>query len=180
MLYRIHKKVKMEIIDYRDKLKWNPRRGHWAKRDLNKVNKIILHQELGAGNTESVHNYHTSKECHVSPGRGTPKICYHYVIEFDGSIKWVNDLDDNVWHTKGQNSTGIGIMLQGDFDGPNHNGKNEPTEEQEKSYYYLAEYLMNKLNLSIDDLYRHADFGKPACPGDIASQWVVNLKNQEA
>ncbi len=38
-------------------LKWHPKR-RWAVRDLTRINKIIIHQELGEADIESVNQYH--------------------------------------------------------------------------------------------------------------------------
>ena len=92
----------------------------WGYRPVSMIDKIIVHQELGEGNTLAVHNYHISPENHVKPGKGAPKIMYHWTIEKDGWVYQVNDVVDVVWHTKGQNLSGLGIMLVGDFDGEDH------------------------------------------------------------
>ena len=167
----------MEIKDVREVWPWNPRRGKWDKRDLARINKIVLHQELGEGSGLVVHTYHTSKDCHISPGIGTPRICYHFVIEKNGTIYWCNDLEDVVWHTKGQNLSGVGIMLVGDFDGKDHSGESVPTIEQEQSFYELVDMLIDDLDLLHTEIYGHCDFGKPACPGNIAYDWVKNFRS---
>ena len=166
------------IIDYRNNLNWNPRRAQWKKRSLQKIDKIILHQGLSGGDADAIHRYHTSKECHISLGRGTPRICYTFVIEFNGDIKQVNSLNDVVWHTRGQNRKGIGVLLQGDFNGVKHKGKHVPTDEQEIAYRWLMRYLLENLALAPESLKTHANFGKPACPGYVAEKWVQNLKEE--
>ena len=166
----------MEIKDVRDTLQKNPHGKVWGQRDLAQINRIILHQELGEGTTESVNNYHISDACHVSSG-GTPKICYHFTIEKDGSVYWCNSLEEIVWHTKTQNTCGVGIMLVGDFDGENHVGKSVPTEEQEKSFYKLTRMLLSDLELPCSEVYGHCHFGKPACPGTVAEQWIENIRS---
>lgn len=166
----------MEIRDVRETWPWNPRRGKWDQRDLSVVNKIILHQELGESTGRGVHDYHTSINCHISPGKGTPRICYHFVIEKDGVVYWCNNLDDVVWHTKGQNTSGVGIMLQGDFDGIGHQGKSQPTQAQEESFYELVDMLTSELEIPYSEIYGHCDFGKPACPGTIPYTWIENIK----
>ncbi len=136
----------------------------WGQRPVSMIEKIIVHQELGEGNTLAVHNYHISETSHLKRG-GAPKIAYHYTIEKDGTVYLVNDHTDIVWHCRGQNMGSIGIMLVGDFDGENHVGKSKPTEEQLASLDQLFSNLRSELNLSKDSIYGHRDFGKPSCPG---------------
>jgi len=85
-----------------------------------------------------------------------------------------------VWHCKGQNTAGIGILILGDFDGPSYTGKDvEPTEAQLKSLGALINNLLSRENLAISkqDTYGHADFGKDNCPGTVVSNFIDKFKN---
>lgn len=136
----------------------------WGKRTESIIDKIIVHQALGEIDTIGVHNYHISEKSHLKKG-GAPKIAYHFSIEKSGKTYLVNDLTDVVWHCKGQNLRSIGILVCGDFDGPNHVGKSSPTEEQLKSLKGLLDRLTSELSIPKKEVYGHCDFGKPACPG---------------
>ncbi len=170
----------LEIVDLTAALPWNPDPDHneWPQRDYRKIDKVILHQELGNGSVESVNAYHISETSHIAPGVGAPHIAYHYAIRKNGEIVLCNDPQDVTWHCKGQNQTSIGIMLVGDFTGPGHNG-GVPTNEQREAFFELADYLMNEFDLSPEDFFGHCDFGKPACPGDEAYSWIRELKEKE-
>jgi N-acetyl-anhydromuramyl-L-alanine amidase AmpD len=157
-------------------LKWHAER-RWSVRDLTSVNRIIIHQELDEANVEAVNRYHL-KPNHISK-RGCPHFCYHYGIEKTGEIIQVNELYHITWHTTGQNDTGIGIMLVGDFAGPGHEtGTSEPGPEQMNSLGELCDYLMKAFTLSNQDVYGHYHFGKRACPGYTLQSWIEEKRKK--
>ncbi|MDP8257103.1 MAG: peptidoglycan recognition family protein [Candidatus Alcyoniella australis] len=169
------------IIRLVESLPWNPSRPRWPQqRDLEKIDRVILHQSLGhadpSGNRDvfGINNYHVSPGNHISAG-GCPHICYHLVVDDDGSIYQTNELTDVVWHCKGQNSRSIGIMLVGNFAGPGHSG-GEPTEAQEQAFIALTKHLVKTLGLAMDGFFGHRDFGKLACPGTTAYGWIKKLR----
>ena len=169
------------IIHLVEKLPWNPNRPRWPqKRDLEKIDRVILHQSLGHADTSGnrdvfgINNYHVSPGNHISAG-GCPHICYHHCIDDDGSIYLCNELTDVVWHCAEQNSRSVGVMLVGDFAGPGHSG-GEPTAAQEQAFLALAGHLMATLGLPTTAFFGHCDFGKPACPGSTAFGWIEKLR----
>jgi len=165
----------MEILNLTQKLDWHPTR-RWRTRELTKINKVIIHQELGEGSIENVNRYHI-KPNHMSL-KGCPRICYHYGIRENGEVVQMNELSHIVWHTKGQNTNAIGIMLVGNFAGPGHNtGTRDPSKAQMDSLEELVGYLLKSFNFTHQDLYGHYHFGKPACPGYIVQDWIENLRN---
>jgi len=165
----------MNIINLTAVLPWNPKR-QWGTRELSRINKIIVHQELGEGTIEQVNRYHI-KPNHISP-KGCPHFCYHYGIRKNGEVIQANELSQITWHTKGQNGVAIGIMLVGNFAGPGHSvGTSEPTTEQLKSLDELVSYLKKSFNLSNQEVFGHYHFGKPACPGTIVQEWIENYRN---
>ena len=166
----------MEIKNLVNQLEWHPTR-RWASRQLSEIKKIIIHQELGEGSIENVNTYHIHPN-HIS-SKGCPRICYHYGIRKNGEIVQLNELSNIVWHTKGQNRVGIGILLVGNFEGPGHNtGTSEPSEKQILALDFLCKYLMEVFHFSNQELYGHYHFGKPACPGYIIEDWIENKRNQ--
>ena len=149
-------------------------------REATPIDRVILHQSLGhadpSGNRDvfGINNYHISTGNHISAG-GCPHICYHWVLDDDGSIYLCNELSDVVWHCKGQNARSIGVMLVGNFAGPGHPG-GEPTTAQEQAFFAVAEHLMEVLGLTPESFAGHADFGKLACPGNTAYGWIEKLR----
>lgn len=154
----------------------NPRNPKWGRRLVSAIKKIVVHQELGEGDTKAVHTYHISPTSHLKPGVGAPSIAYHYTIEKDGTVYDVNDDTSVTWHTAGQNMKALGIMLVGDFTGPGHTGKSEPTEEQLGSLIRLLDVLCERYDITRDSVYGHKDFGKQACPGDIVMRAILEYK----
>jgi len=165
----------MEIKNLISQLEWHSTR-RWGVRQLSKISRIIIHQELGDGSIEEVNAYHI-KPNHISP-MGCPRICYHYGIRKNGEIVQMNELSSVVWHTKGQNSKAIGIMLVGNFAGMGHTAATgEPSKEQIDSLNFLCDYLLKAFNFSNQELYGHYHYGKPACPGYFVSEWIENKRN---
>ena len=80
-----------------------------------------------------------------------------------------------MWHTRGQNTSGIGIVLLGNFNGPSYKGTNEPTESQLNNTNRLIDFLLKRDDIKINpsEVYGHKDFGKENCPGTIAYKNIV-------
>jgi N-acetyl-anhydromuramyl-L-alanine amidase AmpD len=166
----------MEIVNLVDKLEWHPTR-RWSIRQLSQIKKIIIHQELGEGSIENVNKYHIGPN-HIS-SKGCPRICYHYGIRKNGEIAQLNELSSMVWHTKGQNREGIGILVVGNFAGTGHTAaSSEPTNEQLASLAFLVDYLKQAFDFSNQELFGHYHFGKPACPGFVISEWIEKQRNE--
>ena len=166
----------MDIINKIKELPWHSTR-KWSKRSLSRINKIVVHQELANGTTESVNRYHITPgpQNHLSK-RGAPHFAYHFGIEKDGTVIQANNLSDITWHTKNHNTKGIGIMLVGDFSGPDHAG-GEPTDRQILAIEDLIDHILKKIkHLNKYGLYGHSDFNKPACPGYAIMDFIEDYK----
>ena len=175
-LKRFMKNKKLNIIDAN--LDRNPRYPNWGKRAPHLITKIIIHQSLADWTTKRTHEYHISKESHLKPGTGAPAIAYHYTIERDGTIYKCNEHTDITWHTAGENISGLGICILGDFSWKeNVNGK-APTQEQIKSLRELLNYLTHRLKISKTNVYGHKDFGKESCPGFVLYDFISDYKDE--
>ncbi len=161
----------MKITTQTTSLPWHPSR-RWSSRSLLMINKIIIHQELADGSVAEVNNYHIRPGNHISKS-GCPHLCYHYGIEKTGEIIMANEIHHITWHTAGQNESGIGILLTGDFDGPGHVGTAVgPGEKQMEALAELCETLQHAFGLDNRAVFGHCHFGKPACPGWILEEWI--------
>lgn len=167
----------MNIQNKVKELPWHTSRV-WQKRSVTAIKKVILHQELGEGPIENVNRYHITPgpNNHVS-SRGCPHFCYHYGIAKDGEIIQANELSDITWHCKGQNEISVGIMLVGNFKGPEYDlGKEGPTEEQMSAMKWLVPHLLDMLKLSNQEVYGHYHYGKPACPGYAVMNYIEGIR----
>lgn len=133
---------------------------------MRKINKIIIHcTDSLWGSVKEITRWH--KE------RGFYTIGYHYVIyngfltykqlkdggrnlNFDGEIAPGRDVNEIGAHCKGQNKDSIGISLV---------GIDKFTENQLKNLRRFCIELIEKYNLTVDDIYGHYEFDPhKTCP----------------
>jgi N-acetyl-anhydromuramyl-L-alanine amidase AmpD len=165
----------MKIINKINILPWHTKL-YWSERKLTSIDKIIIHQELGEASIESVNQYHIQPN-HISK-EGCPHFCYHYGIRKNGEVVQANELSHICWHTKTQNSVGIGIMLCGNFNGSGYSlGEDSPSKEQFDSLEALTTYLKSAFGFDNQHLFGHYHFGKPACPGYATEKWIELKRN---
>ena len=123
------------------------------------INKIILHcsatPEDRKVTVEEIDKWH--KE------RGFKSIGYHYVIYLDGSIYKGREEDEIGSHTIGQNTNSIGICYIGGCDSK-MNPKDTRTDAQKESLIMLVKNLLDKYELTSEDVYGHYQFAAKACP----------------
>lgn len=142
----------LKIID--ERLEMNS--SQLKARPLNKIYLIILHHTAGRGMTvQEINKMHKTKNKWAGIG-------YHFYIRQDGSVFKGRDIKYIGAHCAGNNSSSIGIALEGDF------RKDKPTKEQLKSAKTLVQKLMSE-NKSIKRVLNHNDLYSTQCP-------VVNLK----
>lgn len=140
----------MEII------KHNLKFGAMTPRNLKKIVLIILHHQCGKGQSvEQIHEYHKTKNKWAGIG-------YNYFIDFDGNIHEGRPVEFVPAHCNGNNTSSIGICLEGDF------RKDKPTEKQLAACKELIKYLRNKFP-KIGKVLNHNDLYATLCP-------VINLK----
>jgi len=125
---------------------------------LNNPDKIILHHSLTKDG--EVKDYDSIKKYHIKT-LGWIDIGYHYLIEKVGDkyeILRGRDERDSGAHTKGENTTSIGICLVGNFDiAP------PPKEQLEQLYILIEDIFARHGKLPI---YTHNHFASyKTCPG---------------
>ncbi|MDU3843683.1 MAG: N-acetylmuramoyl-L-alanine amidase [Clostridium perfringens] len=116
----------------------------------NNPNKIIIHNADHPNcSVYDVDRWHK--------GNGWSGIGYHYFIRKDGSVWTGRPENAKGAHTIGQNSSSIGICLEGAL------MREKPTRAQLNSLYYLiADIRARRGNLPV---YGHKDFNNTDCPG---------------
>lgn len=173
----------MEIKNVVKTLEWHPTR-RWGQRQLHVIHEVVVHQAASKGATaEAVNRYHITPTAdrdgdgvveawernHITP-TGCPHICYHFVIENDGTVKQCNELTDVTWHAKGHNIVALGILVAGYFKGPGHPKAGDPSEAQKKSLLALLEFLRKSFpKMPKANYIGHCEVdpqNKAACPGD--------------
>ena len=177
------------IVDIRGRLPRNPSGRGWGRRRSSDILGVVFHQTLGTGDVYSVARYHVSPESHLAPGKGAPSIAYAFFIDTDGTIYQCNDLEDITWSQGGPaagpnggqpNTNYLSVVLRGDFHGPGHDGKGDPSVAQLASAAALWRWLRDSLGLAESALYGHHDFGKPACPGFKVGDLIEDLREEPA
>jgi len=155
----------------------------WKKRSLKHIDRVIVHQTAGGDDPYATSRYHIRPN-HVSP-YGMPGIGYHFYIpklpKVDSKqrifVFQVNPLENLTWHTKGCNTTGVGVVCGGSFYHPQwRGGKENPTSSQMKAVSGIWMYLKEMFNLTDRGLYGHFQFGKAACPGQKLEEWVQRTR----
>ena len=133
------------------------------KNDMNKrkqTTMIILH--CSATREGQDYSVDTIRKWHVA--RGFSTIGYHFVIHLDGKIEAGRQIGIIGAHCKGHNANSIGIVYVGGLDN-NMKPKDTRTIEQKQSLYKLIFELLDKYNLTVNDVYTHNYFNKlKECP----------------
>lgn len=125
-----------------------------------KVKEIILHcaatPEGKAFTAKDIDRMHRQ--------RGFRKIGYHYVIDLNGKVEKGRADNENGAHTIGHNSIALGICYIGGVAKDGKTPKDTRTEQQKVALYELVNELMEKYNLTLDDVHGHYEFANKACP----------------
>lgn len=153
----------------------------WSKRPISAIDRVIVHQTMGAGTVEDINRYHVgTANNHISP-TGCPHICYHFVIDKEGIICLTNRMSDLVWHARGSNYHSIGIMILGDFAGPGHLGTDIVNDEQLDALDRLLNLLCESYDIDKNNIKGHNEVSnKLACPGTDIQEYInTHWRNDE-
>jgi N-acetyl-anhydromuramyl-L-alanine amidase AmpD len=141
----------------------------YATRTLNKITHITIHHSAAPANVapDRVAAYHVNTV-------GWPGIGYHFYVEPDGEIFQVNRLETVSYHVGNSNSYAVGICVSGTFNGV------VPTPRQIEQAGHLIAWLMQKLNIKIENIMGHKEFPENVteCPGNDwldGKQWKQAL-----
>jgi hypothetical protein len=86
-------------------------------------------------------------------------IGYHFMIDRAGRIWEGRSLAYEGAHVAGMNMQNIGVMLLGNFD------EQKPAAEQVSALFMLVDVLLEKYDISGEEIYGHCDLAQSACPG---------------
>lgn len=120
------------------------------------INKIVLHTTEG-GFRGAMREFMDSAF----------KKSAHYMVRTDGIVVRLVSDDDIAWHVHDQNSDLLGIEMVGHHNLP-------ITAKQTKVTARLAMYLMEKYNLTVDDIVAHSSLDDKRDPGEQNMRAVID------
>lgn len=139
----------------------------WGWRPLSSIKSIVLHHTDNF-TLKQIHSKHTSHG--YLDKKGAPFIAYHFLILENGTILWLNHLQDRVWHARDANFHTIGVALHGNL------VDTSPTRKQIESLKALTKALKTSLGLEKLPLIGHGElteYGNDTeCPGKHGRQLV--------
>ena len=149
------------IVDVVDKLEKNPDK-HYDTRPLSQITHISVHHSATPANIslDLIAKYHV--ETHGWPGIG-----YHFYIKPDGTIYQTNRLETISYHTRDNNSYTVGICVAGTFN------DTVPTPAQMNSAAHLIAWLMEKLDIPLENVKGHKEYVSTQCPGE---EWLKDKR----
>jgi hypothetical protein len=153
--------AKPAIQDMVDKLAKHPTKTY-GTRPLSDINKLVVHHSavppsVGPGR---IADYHVEK-------LDWPGVGYHFFVGEDGILYQGNKLQTVSFHAVQANPTGVGICFLGSF------MKKTPPEAQLRAGAHLLAWLMQELDVALDDVIGHKEVLATACPG---KQWLDGKK----
>jgi N-acetyl-anhydromuramyl-L-alanine amidase AmpD len=92
-----------------------------------------------------------------------PGVGYHFLVGADGIIYQANSVETISYHAANVNPRGVGICFLGDFT------KEVPPSPQLLAGAHLVAWLMQELNIALDEVKGHKELMGTACPG---IQWL--------
>lgn len=170
----------------------------FERRALSTIGAMSIHQTAATSSFPNIARYHSSPDNHLCK-KGCPGICYHFVIDYDGTVYQVNDLTSIVYSSgkkkhyrlpsqancfdrwgKYFNKYSISVMLRGAFDGPGYKGGQEPTAQQIIGLARLVLWATTEARfadnspLELCNILGHCHVNKNACPGFVVQDWIEN------
>lgn len=168
-------------------------------RAVRDIRGIVLHQTAGGDNVHACARYHTGPN-HVCAD-GCPGLLYTFFVDQAGRVYWCNDLEAATYSQGGKgtpvpgtraNVNFLAIVCGGDFDGPSYVGDDRsPTAVQLHAVLELVCHLTGELDsagipddlfgvlrCTSEDVWGHAQFGKPNCPGLVLQAIADGLRNR--
>jgi len=144
-------------------LKWNG-----TLTPLERVEKLIQHHMAHTSwDIYDVHRYHRDHNKWFGIG-------YNYWIGFDGNIYEARGENQGAHSGSRWNRRSLGIGYQGNFE------TQRMTTAQLNAAGWLNAKLINKYNLSLEDIIGHKDVSSTACPGRNFNMNELKKKASEA
>ncbi len=137
----------------------------YETRPLADIQYLVIHHSAVAPSAgpKRIADYHVEK-------LGWPGIGYHFVVGEDGILYQSNALETVSYHAAEANRCGVGICFLGSF------MKKVPPQTQLQAGAHLVAWLIQELDLTLDDVVGHQEVLDTRCPGD---QWLSGEKWKE-
>jgi len=144
------------VVDLRQLL---PTRGEarYELRDTDLIDTVVYHwaaDTVRDYTPREIATYQTGPSSHYP----FPEIAYHFMITWNGTIYFLNDLDERTWHAGTWNSRSIGVLACPSQD-------HLLTEAQVLSSRNLLRWLSEALDGRPLDLKGHSEISETGCPG---------------
>jgi len=153
----------------------------WNTRKVSGIEYVAVHQVAGPGSISGIAKYHTrpGEQNHLSE-KGAPGISYHYGIDKDGTCYQLTEDKYLTWHCAGKNTKALSVLVVGNFNGPGHEGTEEPTKEQIQALPKLLDYLKGKypaIKVVGHGEHAAASHKKDYCPGDVVQEAINTYRS---
>jgi hypothetical protein len=171
----------IRFIDARKLLPTHPTK-EFERREVEEILGGVIHHTAGDDTPHNTAAYHVGPN-HIS-STGCPGLCYSFYITKSADIHWANDIESITW-SQSSNRKYLAIVCGGDF------SKESPTFAQVFALLSLWAHLTGKsrspiipdelysiLHCSINAIYGHHNFGKPACPGIVLETLVDGFRSR--
>jgi len=134
----------------------------YETRTLSEIRSLVIHHSATPSTImpRRIAEYHVRK--HDWPGIG-----YHFLVAEDGSLFQANALETVSHHAATANQYGVGICFLGDFTAQ------VPPPAQLRAGAHLVAWLMQELNITLENVKGHRELMDTVCPGD---QWLIGQK----
>ena len=146
----------------------------YKTRELSQITHLSIHHSATPANIDPFRV--AAYQIKADPKRkkdAWPGIGYHYYIEPDGTIFQTNRWETLSYHTGGNNSYSLGICFAGNFTDV------VPTPKQIESGGHLVAWLMQELNIPLENVWGHKEYPKNRSTGCPGAQWLDGQKWKE-
>lgn len=131
----------------------------YRERDLNVSDSLTIyihHTAVRAdASLEAIAGYHVNHN-------GWPGVGYHSAVNPDGDAFILNNLETISYHTRGDNTKGISIVLLGNYN------TRKLTDDQIETLQYLTDAICSVLPIKAIKGHRDARNASTSCPGNNA------------
>lgn len=131
----------------------------YRKRTLEDSITIFIHHTAVDADVaiENIAKYHVNHN-------GWPEIGYHSAVKPNGDILLLNDFEEISYHTRGQNTKGISIVLLGNYN------EDKIGKDQLKSIKLITDALCKILKVKAIKGHQDAPNARTSCPGSNAQR----------